>query len=251
MLEHHIHSPFDRQKETRQKVESPNRFAYHSIIGLGEFPQSPDDLQPSFQLPQDIVISIADKAIRDHGKQEFSWDIDFDPESQSFIESKILSGRRSSVGLNEMGRMFLKGFFGMTSLAFVHNHPSGIHSPASSELVYLTANQRRAYMLVTCSVWGITCLTQTAQSMKTPFSSVLRSVMASDAQPTLETLPAVARRFGIGYYSWNVPANLANIGEYLRLSMQEVHPPVILTRQERKSSSHNYCLRRNSAACLY
>lgn len=245
MLEYPTHSSFGRQPENRQQSEDPNRLAYHSILGLGYFPQTPEDLPQHFALPYDIAVSVAGKAIRGHGKQEFSWDITYDPQSQSFRESEVLPGRKFNTGLREMGRFFLKSYFGSPSLAFVHNHPSGIHSPGSRELESLIANQRRTFMFITCSIWGISCLTQTAASMRTPFSSVVRSVIASDQLPTLETLPDVARRFGIGYYSWNVPENLAHIGDDMLLSMQEGTMSVTLERQERKSFSHQYCLQRN------
>lgn len=146
-----------------------------------------------------------------------------------------------------MGRFFLKSFFGSPSVAFIRNHPSGIHSPGSRELESLLTNQRRAYMFITCSIWGITALTQTEQSMKTPFSSSLRGMMASDYLPTLETLPSIANRFGVGYYSWNLPENLADLSEFRRLSMLEANPPVILRKEDKTSSSHLYCEQRNEA----
>lgn len=79
MSERRSHAITDRPPESLEGTKDPNRYAYHSILGLLKFPQTIHDLPRQFELPQDIALKITDKAVRGDQIQEFSWDIDFDP----------------------------------------------------------------------------------------------------------------------------------------------------------------------------
>lgn len=204
------------------KKHETTKDVYVKLLGLNEFPRSPEETPNRILIPTEALGSLKSSIIDSNlDRRERGQKIFWNSKTGSFEAGKVILGTKTTTTLPLIDSA-IKIYFGRKALIYYHTHPPNTttsYYPEDLEISFskmdigeIKASPRLAFIYLVVSNPGISALFQTEVSSRLPFSS---DIASANARAFLEKedyfghprdygsfseIASIMERLGFGFY---------------------------------------------------